>query len=173
MLHRLAAHFFMTDAAPAWSRPVAVPPRGQLEVQATVIHISDGTLEVYLEMSNDGQNWEDADAVNFISLSAVGFEAIQFNDVSARFVRLRYLLDTQGGGSGVCLLAAALRVQDLGAPSLEAAANGCGCRKGVDLPGTLAVAPTSLLLPEALLPDSRGRPRPLGRVPDVQYPAAT
>ena len=114
MYYSLASKLYLNEAGPAtaYSEAVALTPKGNVEVQATAIVLNGGTIQVHLEVSNDRENWREPYPATYVNLTAVGYAAVKITDLTWRWVRLKYLIQTAGNGAEG-IVAAGIRVEDL------------------------------------------------------------
>lgn len=109
MYMALADMLFLTNGS-SYSRAVPLLPWNAVEMSATALALAEGTVQVHVEASDDGENWTEPDQLTYINLSAVGHGLAKLSPISFQFVRLKYLAQATGDNDVTCVLSAGLNL---------------------------------------------------------------
>ena len=110
MYTQLASKLAVDNGSEEYSQAVSMAGGNAVEVEATAF-ANGGTLEMWIQVANDLQNWEDINPstadLSFTG-GAVGYDHARLESIAAQYVRIRYKQTT---GTGI--VAAGINVANL------------------------------------------------------------
>lgn len=106
MYTQVASRLVTTGTSEYFSQAVSMAGGNAVQIEST--NFASGTCDIFLQVSNDLENWADASGSASIGAAATSYDSAQVTAISAAYVRLRYKNKTAS-----CVLAAGINVANL------------------------------------------------------------